>query len=113
MRGAESAEDETAVPAGVQREAARMLRTGARTPKQLAAELGCSEQTLRNWHRQDEADRSERALRALQLSPRPVPRSLSRLAASREKCPRRAGHVCPIAAFKRTRAGAPRARGVR
>ena len=41
-----------------------MLRAGVRTPKQLAAELGCSEQTLRNWLRQDEADRGERAGRA-------------------------------------------------
>jgi transposase len=30
-----------------------------RTPKQLAAELG-AEQTLRNWWRQDQADRGER-----------------------------------------------------
>ena len=30
-------------------EAVRMLRAGVRSPKQLAAELGCSEQTLRNW----------------------------------------------------------------
>ena len=45
-------------------EAVRMLRAGCRTPKQLAAELGCSEQTLRNWLRQDEADRGERAGRA-------------------------------------------------
>jgi transposase len=30
-----------------------------RSPKQLAVELGCSEQTLRNWLRQDEADRGE------------------------------------------------------
>lgn len=43
------------------REAVRMLRSGVRTPRQLAAELGCSEQTLRNWQRQDEADRGERA----------------------------------------------------
>jgi transposase len=41
-------------------EAVRLLRSGARAPKQLAAELGCSEQTLRNWWRQDEADRGER-----------------------------------------------------
>lgn len=41
-------------------EAVRMLRAGVRTPKQLAEELGCSEQTLRNWWRQDEADRGER-----------------------------------------------------
>jgi transposase len=26
----------------------------------VAAELGCSEQTLRNWLRQDQADRGER-----------------------------------------------------
>jgi transposase len=38
-----------------------MLRAGVRTPKQLAAELGCAEQTLRNWVRQDQADRGERA----------------------------------------------------
>jgi len=42
-------------------EALRLLRSGVRTPKQLAAELGCSEQTLQNWRRQDEADRGERA----------------------------------------------------
>jgi transposase len=41
-------------------EAVRMLRAGVRSPKQLAVELGCSEQTLRNWLRQDEADRGER-----------------------------------------------------
>lgn len=42
-------------------EAVRILRSGARSPKQLAAELGCSEQTLHNWLRQDQADRGERA----------------------------------------------------
>jgi transposase len=41
-------------------EAVRMLRAGVRSPKQLAVELGCSEQTLRNWWRQDQADRGER-----------------------------------------------------
>lgn len=41
-------------------EAVRMLRAGVRTPKQLAVEPGCSQQTLRNWLRQDEADRGER-----------------------------------------------------
>src|SRR6266550_3767937 len=41
-------------------EAVRMLRAGVRSSRQLAAELGCSEQTLRNWWRQDEADRGDR-----------------------------------------------------
>ena len=48
-------------PPEFRREAIRLLRSGVRTPRQLAAELGCSEQTLRNWQRQDEADRGERA----------------------------------------------------
>jgi transposase len=37
-----------------------MLRSG-RTPKELAKRLGVSEQTLRNWRRQTEADRRERS----------------------------------------------------
>lgn len=41
-------------------EAVRLLRSGARSTKQLAAELGCSPQTLSNWVRQDQADRGER-----------------------------------------------------
>jgi transposase len=41
-------------------EAVRMLRAGMRSSRQLAAELGCAEQTLRNWLRQDQADRGER-----------------------------------------------------
>ena len=47
-------------PPEFRREAIGLLRSGMRTPKQLAAELGCSEQTLRNWWRQDQADRGER-----------------------------------------------------
>jgi transposase len=47
-------------PPEFRREAVSLMRSGARTPKQLADELGCSEQTLRNWRRQDEADRGER-----------------------------------------------------
>ena len=47
-------------PAEFRREALSLMRSGARTPKQLAADLGCTEQTLRNWLRQDEADRGER-----------------------------------------------------
>ena len=47
-------------PPEFRREAIRLLRAGDRSPKQLAQELGCTEQTLRNWLRQDEADRGER-----------------------------------------------------
>jgi len=48
-----------AYPSEFRQEAVQMLRAG-RTPKELAASLGVSEQTLRNWRRQDEADRRER-----------------------------------------------------
>ena len=41
-------------------EAIRLLRSGARSTQQLAAELGCSPQTLSNWLRQDQADCGER-----------------------------------------------------
>ena len=36
-----------------------MLRAG-RTPRELAESLGVSEQTLRNWRRQDQLDHGER-----------------------------------------------------
>ena len=48
-----------AYPPEFRREAVQMLRAG-RTPRELAASLGVSEQTLRNWRRQDEADHHER-----------------------------------------------------
>jgi transposase len=48
-------------PPEFRREALSLMRSGARTPKELAGELGCTEQTLRNWLRQDEADRGERS----------------------------------------------------
>jgi transposase len=47
-------------PAEFRREALSILRSGARTPAQLARELGCTEQTLRNWVRQEEAERGGR-----------------------------------------------------
>ena len=47
-------------PPEFRQEAVRLLRSGARSTQQLAVELGCAEQTLRNWWRQDEADRGER-----------------------------------------------------
>ena len=48
-----------AYPDEFRREAVQMLRAG-RTPRELAQSLGVSEQTLRNWRRQDQRDRHER-----------------------------------------------------
>ena len=48
-----------AYPEEFRREAVQMLRAG-RTPRELAESLGVSEQTLRNWRRQDQLDRHER-----------------------------------------------------
>jgi transposase len=48
-----------AYPPEFRREAVQMLRAG-RSPRELAQSLGVSEQTLRNWRRQDQADRRER-----------------------------------------------------
>jgi transposase len=48
-----------AYPPEFRREAVQMLRAG-RTPRELAQSLGVSEQTLRNWRRQDQLDRHER-----------------------------------------------------
>jgi transposase len=38
------------------REAVRLVRTGGRSIRQLAKELGCSPQSLRNWSRQLDVD---------------------------------------------------------
>jgi transposase len=46
-------------PEGFRREAVELLRAG-RTPRELAESLGVSEQTLRNWRRQEQLDRHER-----------------------------------------------------
>jgi transposase len=43
----------------LRRETLQMLRAG-RSPRELAEALGVSEQTLRNWRRQDQSDRHER-----------------------------------------------------
>ena len=48
-----------AYPDEFRREAVQMLRAG-RTPRELAESLGVSQQTLRNWRRQDKIDRRER-----------------------------------------------------
>src|SRR2546421_9164340 len=58
--GAEWQGERPPYPPEFRLEAVRLLRSGARSPKQLAAELGCSAQTLTNWLRQDQADRGER-----------------------------------------------------
>jgi transposase len=46
-------------PAEFRQEAVRVLRSGVPLAR-LAEELGVSQQTLRNWRAQDEADRGER-----------------------------------------------------
>jgi transposase len=48
-----------AYPDDFRREAIELLRAG-RTPRELAESLGVSQQTLRNWRRQDQLDRHER-----------------------------------------------------
>jgi transposase len=48
-----------AYPPEFRREAVELLRAG-RTPRELSESLGVSEQTLRNWRRQDQVDRHER-----------------------------------------------------
>jgi transposase len=48
-----------AYPEQFRREAIELLRAG-RTPRELAESLGVSQQTLRNWRRQDGLDRHER-----------------------------------------------------
>jgi transposase-like protein len=48
-----------AYPSEFRREAIELLRAG-RSPRELSESLGVSEQTLRNWRRQDQIDRRER-----------------------------------------------------
>jgi transposase len=48
-----------AYPPEFRREALELLRAG-RTPRELSESPGVSEQTLRNWRRQDQIDRRER-----------------------------------------------------
>jgi transposase len=42
-------------------EAVRLVREGGRTPHQLAADLGCSEEAIRNWVKQADLDEGRRA----------------------------------------------------
>ena len=48
-----------AYPEEFRREAIELLRAG-RSPRELAESLGVSQQTLRNWRRQDQVDRHDR-----------------------------------------------------
>jgi transposase len=48
-----------AYPPEFRREAIELLRAG-RSPSELSERLGVSDQTLRNWRRQDQIDRRER-----------------------------------------------------
>src|SRR5919106_6697325 len=48
-----------AYPEQFRREAIELLRAG-RSPRELSESLGVSQQTLRNWRRQDQVDRRER-----------------------------------------------------
>ena len=42
-------------------EAVRLVREGGRTPEQLAEDLGCSGQVIRNWVRQADLDAGRRS----------------------------------------------------
>jgi transposase len=41
-------------------EAVRLVRAGGRSPKELAQDLGCSDQTIRNWLTQADLDDGRR-----------------------------------------------------
>jgi len=64
-------------PLEFRREAVRLLRTSGRSIPQIAKELGCSPQSLRNWARQldvDEGKAEGMTSRSLSVS-RPAPRA--------------------------------------
>ena len=42
-------------------EAVRLVREGGRTPQQLAHDLGCSDETIRNWVKQADRDEGRRS----------------------------------------------------
>jgi transposase len=47
-------------PPAFRAEAVRLVREGGRTPRQLAEDLGCSDETVRNWVRQADLDAGRR-----------------------------------------------------
>jgi transposase len=48
-------------PEEFRREALRLLRRGDRSIPELARDLGCSPQSLRNWSRQEDLDEGRRS----------------------------------------------------
>ena len=42
-------------------EAVRLVREGGRAPRELAADLGCSEEAIRSWLKQAELDEGRRS----------------------------------------------------
>ena len=50
-----------AYPPEFRSEAVRLIREGGRNPEQLARDLGCSAQTIRNWMRQADLDTGRRS----------------------------------------------------
>jgi transposase len=47
-------------PAAFRSEAVQLIRSGQRNPEQLAHDLGCSAQAIRNWVRQADLDGGRR-----------------------------------------------------
>ena len=47
-------------PAEFRAEAVRLVKSGGRDPDQLARDLGCSAQAIRNWVRQADLDAGQR-----------------------------------------------------
>jgi transposase len=47
-------------PAEFRAEAIRRVREGGRTPQQLAKDLGCTSETIRNWLKQAQRDEGQR-----------------------------------------------------
>ena len=47
-------------PPEYRQEAVRLVREGGRTPRELAADLGCSEEAIRNWLKQADLDAGRR-----------------------------------------------------
>ena len=47
-------------PPELRAEAVRLVRAGGRTPRQLAQDLGCSDETIRNWLKQADRDEGRR-----------------------------------------------------